>query len=218
MLPQFIILIDCVPVKNSEESDIDYESDAKHGESESSSSDDEHKWKQEIKDQYRQIQKEKKAKARLEKFQKNNSATPTNGASKRMSTGNDANSGDPSLNGTKQPKFFEIKDGFEYFSKNKKTSNDLLKNETMKKLPLLNRLKHTQAQQEHAKQKEDEVVFRHDSFGNKEMTFLTKRAKRDKDAEKKAMEHHMERKVLRRSAGKITKSFQNKQNYSKRPK
>jgi hypothetical protein len=187
---------------------MDYESDAKHGESETSSSDDEHKWKQEIKDQYRQIQKEKKAKARLEKF-KNNSS---NGKSTITDNKNGLASD------VKQPKFFEIKDGFEYFSKDKKNSNDLLKTEKMKKLPLQNRLKFTQEKEDKAREKEEEIIYRHDSFGNKQMTFLSKRAKRDKEAEKKAQEHHMERKVLRRSAGKITKSFQNKQNYSRRPK
>ena len=188
---------------------MDYESDAKHGESDSSSSDDEHKWKQEIKDQYRQIQKEKKAKARLEKF-KNNSA---NGKSITNKNGSIPQSED-----VKQPKFFEIKDGFEYFSKDKKNSNDLLKTEKLKKLPLLNRLKFTQEKEEKAREKDEEIIYRHDSFGNKQMTFLSKRAKRDKEAENKAQMHHLERKVLRRSAGKITKTFQNKQNYSKRPK
>ena len=94
----------------------------------------------------------------------------------------------------------------------------MLKNEKLKKLSLSNRLKYTQVELDRTKEKEEDVVYRHDSFGNKQMTFLSKRAKRDKEAEKKALEHHMERKVLRRSAGKITKTFQNRQNYSKRPK
>ena len=83
---------------------MDYESDAKHGESETSSSDDEHKWKQEIKDQYRQIQKEKKAKARLEKF-KNNSS---NG----KSTITDNKNGPAS--DVKQPKFFVISEEIKF--------------------------------------------------------------------------------------------------------
>jgi hypothetical protein len=186
---------------------MDYESDAKHGESDSSSSDDEHKWKQEIKDQYRKIQKEKKAKARFEKV-KNNSANGKSITNKNGSISEDV----------KQPKFFEIKDGFEYFSKDKKNSSDLLKTEKLKKLPLINRLKITREKEEKAREKDEEIIYRHDSFGNKQMTFLSKRAKRDKEAENKAQMHHLERKVLRRSAGKITKTFQNKQNYSKRPK
>ena len=94
----------------------------------------------------------------------------------------------------------------------------MLKTEKLKKLPLLNRLKFTQEKEEKAREKDEEIIYRHDSFGNKQMTFLSKRAKRDKEAENKAQMHHLERKVLRRSAGKITKTFQNKQNYSKRPK
>lgn len=46
-----------------------------------------------------------------------------------------------------------------------------------------------------------------------------KKDQREKESERKAMEHHMERKMLRRSAGKITKTFKKPNiNFTKRPK
>jgi hypothetical protein len=118
---------------------------------------------------------------------------------------------------TKQPRFFELKDGLEYFSSsnNKNTTQEILKRESLKKLPLINRLEYTN-QQGTTNGKEDEIVFRSDSFGNKQMTFVSRKAKREKDWERKAQEHHLERKQLRRSAGNITKTFKKSQSFFKK--
>jgi hypothetical protein len=75
----------------------------------------------------------------------------------------------------------------------------------MKKLPMQNRLKYMPDNNENQK---DSVIVHNDSYGNKQMTFLSRRAQRDKDEEEKAREHHNERKSVRRSAGRITKTFQ----------
>jgi len=102
----------------------------------------------------------------------------------------------------------------EYFSSsnNKNNTQEILKRESLKKLPLLNRLEYTN-QQNTSNGKDDEIVFRSDSFGNKQMTFVSKKAKREKDWERKAHEHHLERKQLRRSAGNITKTFKKSQSF-----
>lgn len=195
--------------QNSDQSDDENmeESDAHTDSNESSSSDDEHKWKQEIKDQYKKIKAEKKAKDRADKLKNRFSNDKNKSKSEATSAGEQP----------KQPKFFEIKDGFEYFSKNNKNSDNILKNENLKKLPLLNRLKHLKSND--ASGNNDETyVFRSDSLGNKQMTFMSRKAKREKDSEKKAQEHHLERKAIRRSAGKITKIFQKTEQFKRRPK
>jgi len=186
--------------KSDESDDENMESDAHTNSGDSSSSDDEHKWKQEIKEQYKKVKAERKAKERLEKF-KNKSKNEAVAAKEEV----------------KQPKFFEIKDGFEYFSKNNKNSDNILKSENLKKLPLLNRLKHLKSNEPN-ESNDQTYVFRSDSCGNKQMTFMSRKAKREKDAEKKAQEHHLERKAIRRSAGKITKIFQKTEQFKRRTK
>jgi hypothetical protein len=82
----------------------------------------------------------------------------------------------------KEPKFFELKEGVEYFGssrangKKNSTTNEILKNEKLKKLPLFNRLEYANAQNESKNSQKDEtLVFRSDSYGNKQMTFLSKK-------------------------------------------
>lgn len=160
-----------------------------------SSSDDEHQWKQQIKDQYKKVNKERKLKERQEKY--NNKKEQVEASS------------------AKQPKFYELKEGLEYFSANKKKTDEVMRNEKMKKLSLSERLKYS------AKNTNDNeaMIFRSDSYGNKQMTFTSRKDQREKESERKAMEHHMERKMLRRSAGKITKTFKKPNiNFTKRPK
>lgn len=146
--------------------------------SDDSSSDDEHTWSQQVKKEYKEIQTQKKKQA---------------AAAKSLSQP------------IKQPKFFEIKEGLEYYSTsgdNKKLNSDILRRERMKKLPLSNRL-----QISNAREGRDSMIVHNDSFGNKQMTFMSRKAMREKDNEKKSMEHHMERKAVRRSAGKIVKTL-----------
>lgn len=143
-----------------------------------SSSDDEHTWKQSIKDQYKQIQKEK-----------------------RMKSGVD---GQPPPPTSKQPKFYEIKESTGDFYKPSENKN-LLRSEKLKKLSLASRLEHEATNRDTS---DTTTVFRNDSFGNKQMTFISRRERKQKDAQKKAIEHHMERKGIRRSAGKIIKTLQ----------
>lgn len=183
---------------NSNESDL---SDNERGSDSESSSDDEHKWKQSLKDQYKKVKQEKKAKERLDKLVQQKKIT---------------------INNNESQSFFELKDGLEYFSSSSKsngkknnTTNEIIKNEKLKKLSLANRLEYSTAQNDknNNKNNEETLVFRSDSFGNKQMTFLSKNAKRVKDNEKKAQEHHLERRTLRRSAGKITKTFKQKSQF-----
>lgn len=155
-----------------------------------SSSDDEHQWKKAVKEEYKKVQREKKIKERKERMQ------------------NKSNN-----NQIKEPKFYEIKEGASLYS-NSKNTNDIIKNEKLKKLPLANRLQQSKDSNRNA---ENTLVFRNDSFGNKQMTFLSRKAQRDKESERKATEHHNERKSIRRSAGKITKTFKKPNlNYSKK--
>ena len=72
----------------------------------------------------------------------------------------------------KEPKFYELKEGLEYFSANKKKTDEVLKNEKLKKLPLLNRLQHSN---KNSYNNDDAMIFRSDSFGNKQMTFTSKK-------------------------------------------
>ena len=98
------------------DSDDDDDSDASRA---SSSSDDEHQWKQSVKEQYRKIQKERKQQMREEKYLKEKAAA------KNSALGN----GDSQV---KEPKFFELKDGVEYFgSGSSKKPNELIYNEKL---------------------------------------------------------------------------------------
>ncbi len=76
--------------------------------------------------------------------------------------------------------------------------------ERMKKLPLAERLKYSGRS---VAGNDEAMIFRSDSYGNKQMTFTSKKDQREKESERKAMEIHLERKAMRRSAGKITKTF-----------
>lgn len=112
-----------------------------------------------------------------------------------------------------------------------------MRNEKMKKLAFSDRLKYASNKNNN----DEAMIFRSDSFGNKQMTFTSRKVRllihfyltskkfyiflnlkqdqREKESERKAMEHHQERKNLRRSAGKITKTFKTPNiNFSKRPK
>jgi ribosome biogenesis protein ENP2 len=153
-------------------------------ESESESSDDEHQWKQAVKDNFKQMQRDKKLARR---DQKRNEQPVGQGAQ------------------LKQPKFYEIKDGLEYYSSDRssKLNKDIVRREQMKKLPMQSRLK----LMPHSDQGDDSVVVHGDSYGNKQMTFLSRRAQRDREQEERAREHHNERKSVRRSAGKIIKTL-----------
>jgi ribosome biogenesis protein ENP2 len=189
---------DSRPVKNFNGSDSDRggssESDDDEddsGDGSESSSDDEHQWKQTVKDSYKQLQKDKKVARKQRPFSDSNT---------------DQNSAD-----IKQPKFYEIKEGLEYYNSASgsgkaaaKLNNDILKREQMKKLPMQSRLKFSGGNDNNGK---DSVIVHNDSYGNKQMTFLSRRAQRDKEGEERAREHHEERKTLRRSAGKIVKTF-----------
>lgn len=182
-------------VIDSDQDSDDEEKDSDHSGGESSS-DDEHQWKQQVKEQYRIVNKEKKAKERLEKYNNRNNAAQQ-------------------ANSAKEPKFYELKEGLEYFSSNKNKTKEVMRNEKMKKLALSDRLKYTSNKSNN----DEAMIFRSDSFGNKQMTFTSRKDQREKEAERKAQEHHMERKNIRRSAGKITKTFKTPNiNYSKRPK
>ncbi len=158
------------------------------------------------------MKEERKAKERVEKLTKSNQQ---NNNSKNINN-----------NQQKEPKFFELKEGVEYFKSSSKsngarTTNDIIKNEKLKKLPLLNRLQYSSSQNDRNKnnnnnKNDDTLVFRSDSYGNKQMTFMSNKARREKDNEKRAKEHHLERKNIRRSAGKITKTFKKPQFLKKR--
>lgn len=115
-----------------------------------SSSDDEHQWKKSVKEEFRKLQQEKKLKERREKhlMNKNSSSKPQ----------------------VKEPKFYEIKEGASVFSNNK-NPGEIIKNEKLKKLPFLNRLQHMNE----ANESENTLVFRSDSYGNKQMTFLSRK-------------------------------------------
>ena len=130
--------------------EVDNDSD-KSGEPESSS-DDEHQWKKAVKEEYKKVQHEKKLKERRERLQ-----NKTNGN-----------------NQIKEPKFYEIKDGATVYSNNNKnkTTDAIIKNEKLKKLPLLSRLQQTRSSE---KNSDNTLVFRNDSYGNKQMTFLSRK-------------------------------------------
>jgi hypothetical protein len=73
---------------------------------------------------------------------------------------------------SKQPKFYEIKEGMEFFSANKKKTDEVLRNEKLKKLPLSDRLKYTASS---SGKNEEAMIFRSDSYGNKQMTFTSRK-------------------------------------------
>ncbi len=138
-----------------EESNDETVSDSdKSGEPESSS-DDEHQWKKAVKEEFKKVQHEKKLKERRERMQNKNNL------------GNKQ---------TKEPKFYEIKDGASVYSNGRKNNatDAIIKNGKLKKLPLLNRLQQSKSFE---KKNESSLVFRSDSFGNKQMTFLTRKVK-----------------------------------------
>ena len=142
--PKKIVVDEDSEMEEEVKSDLD-ESD-KSSEPESSS-DDEHQWKKSVKEEYKRLQHEKKLKERKEKLLQNKN-------SKQI----------------KEPKFYEIKEGASVYS-NSKNTNEILRNEKLKKLPLLNRLKHMNESNEN----ESTLVFRSDSYGNKQMTFLSRK-------------------------------------------
>ena len=154
-------------VKFSDDEEGDGEEEEKDGNenaSDSSSSDDEHEWKQTMKEQYKKVRAEARAKERAEKMSPASNRSTSAAAEKKAN----------------EPKFFELKEGVEYFGAGGKNSrgnaaSDIIRNEKLKKLPLLSRLKHTNAQQEANEADQDTVVFRSESMGNKQMTFLGKR-------------------------------------------
>lgn len=168
---------------DEESGDSDKSSDESRDES---SSDDEHQWKQSVKEQYKQIKQENQLKKRQERRQEQQSATSS----------------------SKQPKFYELKDGLEYFKPS--SNNKIVQSEKLKKLPLVKRLEHESTSTRSRGRQDESMVFRSDSMGNKQMTFVSRREKRDQEAQKRAMEHHQERKGIRRSAGRIIKSLQTK--------
>lgn len=168
---------------DEESGDSDKSSDESRDES---SSDDEHQWKQSVKEQYKQIKQENQLKKRQERRQEQQSAASS----------------------SKQPKFYELKDGLEYFKPS--SNNKIVQSEKLKKLPLVKRLEHESTTTRSRGRQDETMVFRSDSMGNKQMTFVSRREKRDQDAQKRAMEHHQERKGIRRSAGRIIKSLQTK--------
>ncbi|RMZ93568.1 Nucleolar 10 [Brachionus plicatilis] len=179
-------------VAASEESDVEQESmseDSDDSGSESSS-DDEHQWKQSVKEQYKQIQQEKRLKEKMERKKQDN---------------------------VKQPKFYELKDGLDIYSSSShnKDTNEIIKNEKMKRLPMASRIQYLNSKNKD-KSKHDELVFRSDSLGNKQMTFMSKKARRNQDEDNKTMKHHLERKNIRRSAGKITKTLKKKSQFFKK--
>jgi ribosome biogenesis protein ENP2 len=135
-----------VQVSDGEDDDdgqeVGSEDDEKKNGSESSS-DDEHTWK-DYKKEFSDIQKEKKSKNQI---------------NKRAAANEEK---------AKQPKFYEIKEGLEYFSNN----TDILKNEKLKKLPIEKRMQMIN------KNENDVVIVQNDSIGNKQMTFLSKKVKR----------------------------------------
>lgn len=188
---------------DAHESEDHDDSDSDRSSEPSSSSDDEHQWKQSVKDEYKQIQNEK----RLQKKQDKMSSEVMRKNLKNSSLAG----GKQNVVDSKQPKFFEIKDGLEFYKPSDKSksqqANNIIKSEKLKKLPLLNRLQYSK-NENGRESKEDTMVFRSDSFGNKQMTFVSRKEKRDKDAQKKAIEHHLERKGIRRSAGRIIKTLQ----------
>lgn len=180
-------------VAGSEESEQEEQSmsDSDDSDGSESSSDDEHQWKQSVKDQYKKIQQEKRQKEKLERKNQDNSQ--------------------------KQPKFYELRDGLDLYSSGSKNrdTNEILKNEKMKRLPMASRIQYLNDKNENNK-KHDELVFKSDSLGNKQMTFLSRKARRNQDEDRKTMQHHMERKTIRRSAGKITKTLKKSQFFKRK--
>jgi hypothetical protein len=128
------------------------ESDDSDASKAESSSDDEHQWKKAVKEEYKKVQQEKKQKERKEKMLQKNSNN----------------------NQIKEPKFYEIKEGASVYSNNKKSTDTIIRNEKLKKLPLLNRLEQTSDSKKYG---DSTLVFRNDSFGNKQMTFLSRKVK-----------------------------------------
>jgi hypothetical protein len=129
------------------------ESDDSDASKAESSSDDEHQWKKAVKEEYKKVQQEKKQKERKEKMLQKNSNNN---------------------NQIKEPKFYEIKEGASVYSNNKKSTDTIIRNEKLKKLPLLNRLEQTSDSKKYG---DSTLVFRNDSFGNKQMTFLSRKVK-----------------------------------------
>ena len=129
------------------------ESDDSDASKAESSSDDEHQWKKAVKEEYKKVQQEKKQKERKEKMLQKNSNNN---------------------NQIKEPKFYEIKEGASVYSNNKKSTDTIIRNEKLKKLPLLNRLEQTSDSKKYG---DSTLVIRNDSFGNKQMTFLSRKVK-----------------------------------------
>ena len=137
-----------------EESNDEIENDSDESGEPESSSDDEHQWKKAVKEEYKKVQHEKKLKERRERMQNKNNSN----------------------NQIKEPKFYEIKDGASVYSNgNKNKATDaIIKNEKLKKLPLLNRLQQSKS---FGNNSEISQVFRSESYGNKQMTFSTKKVR-----------------------------------------
>jgi len=171
-------------VASDQESSSGDDGDKSEVEDEESSSDDEHTFKEALKTNYNQLQKEKRE----------NGAKSAN---------------------LKQPKFYELKEGLEYYSnKNQNAMTD----GKMKRLTLETRVKAIELSEKSGLKSNETMIVKNDSFGNKQMTFVSRKAQRDKSREKKADQHHTERKKLRRSAESISKSLSGKSKFFKKPK
>ena len=141
----------------SEDDDLsELGSDHAKSEGEEASSDDEHNWKMQVKEQFKKIQKEKRDKEKAERYLANKNSNSAN------------------YQQIKQPKFFELKEGMEFYSSANKNPNEIIKNENMKKLPLASRLKH-ESRNNRNDRDEETLVFKNDTFGNKQMTFVSKK-------------------------------------------
>lgn len=140
-------------------SDNEHDKDSDHSGGNESSSDDEHQWKKQVKEQYKQVNREKKARERLEKIKESQHSS--------------RNKNDTNKSNANQPKFYEIKEGMEFFSANKKKTDEVLRNEKLKKLPMSDRLKYSNADKN--RKNDEAMIFRSDSYGNKQMTFTSRK-------------------------------------------
>lgn len=105
------------------------------------------------------MNREKKARERLEKIKESQHSS--------------RNKSDTNKSNANQPKFYEIKEGMEFFSANKKKTDEVLRNEKLKKLPMSDRLKYSNV--DNNRKNDEAMIFRSDSYGNKQMTFTSRK-------------------------------------------
>lgn len=96
-----------------------------------------------------------------------------------------------------KPKFYEIKEGMDL----NKSGKDVVKMKKEKKKSLAERLE---------AQEELDIKGDKGNMGNKELTFIFNRSKRELRQEAEQKEHHVERRKLRRSAHEISKQIKDK--------